>query len=293
MTIKDNLERVRERIARAAERAGRDPKTITIVAVTKTHGPEVVTAAIEAGITDIGENKVQEFLAKAPEVKLPCRWHLVGHLQTNKVAKVIGRFALIQSIDSLRLAEHLSRAGASAGVTTDILLEVNTSGEESKFGLAPDEVIERVRRSSQSCPNLRVRGLMTVGPLVDEPSVVGAAFARLRRLKEEIEASRIENVSMEHLSMGMTDDFEIAIAEGSTMVRLGRVLFGEEGDRLIGNWPGGPGRTGQCISGAARKYNLLRVINYGLFYHRSRWSDNCCAEHGDIHYARIRVLEGG
>jgi len=226
MTMKDNLEHVRERIARAAERAGRNPAAITIVAVTKTHGPDVVTAAIEAGITDFGENKVQEFLAKASDVKLPCRWHLVGHLQTNKVAKVIGRFALVQSIDSVRLAEHLSRSGGAAGVTTDILLEVNTSGEESKFGLAPDEV-------SSACgliaklPNLRVRGLMTVGLLVDDPSVVGAAFARLRRLKEEIEASANENVSMEHLSMGMTDDFEIAIAEGSTMVRLGRVLFGE------------------------------------------------------------------
>ena len=226
MTIKENLDFVRERIARAAARAGRDPAAITIVAVTKTRGPEVVTAAIEAGLADIGENKVQEFLAKAPDVRLPCRWHLVGHLQTNKVAKVIDRFALIQSVDSFRLAEHLSRAGAAAGVTTDILLEVNTSGEESKFGLPPGE-------ASGSCAliaklqNLRIRGLMTVGPLIGDAGAIGAAFASLRRLKEEIDAARIDNVSMEHLSMGMTDDFEIAIAEGSTMIRLGRVLFGE------------------------------------------------------------------
>jgi len=226
MTIKENLERVKERIAQAAARAGRDPGGITIVAVTKTHGPEVVTAAIEAGIQDVGENKVQEFLAKAPAVKLPCRWHLVGHLQTNKVAKVIGRFALVQSVDSMRLAEHLSRSGAAAGVTTDILLEVNTSGEGSKFGL-PLEGTLTMCSLVAGLPNLRIRGLMTVGPLVSDVGLVGAAFTKLRLLKEKIEAARIENVSMEHLSMGMTDDFEIAIAEGSTMVRLGRVLFGE------------------------------------------------------------------
>jgi pyridoxal phosphate enzyme (YggS family) len=226
MTIRENLDRVRERVAAAAARAGRDPAAIWIVAVTKTHGPEVVTAAIEAGIADIGENRVQEFLAKAPEVTLPCRWHLVGHLQTNKVPKVIGRFALVQSVDSARLAEHLSAAGARAGVTTDVLLEVNTSGEESKYGLAPGDAL-RTCELAAALPNLRIRGLMTVGPLVADEVAVGAAFARLRRLGEEIAAARIENISMEHLSMGMTDDFEIAIAEGSTMIRLGRVLFGE------------------------------------------------------------------
>jgi pyridoxal phosphate enzyme (YggS family) len=225
MTIKENLDLVRERIAAAAARAGRDPAGITIVAVTKTHGPEVVTQAIEAGLADVGENKVQEFLAKAPGVKLPCRWHLVGHLQTNKVAKVIGQFAFIQSVDSLRLAEHLSRSGAAAGVITDILLEVNTSEEESKFGLPPDEVLSACELVAK-LPNLRIRGLMTVGPLGSGRDRVGAAFARLRRIKVGIDATRIENVSMEHLSMGMTDDFEIAIAEGSTMIRLGRVLFG-------------------------------------------------------------------
>ncbi len=226
MTIRENLERVRERIAASAARAGRDPAAITIVAVTKTHGPEVVTAAIEAGVADVGETQVPAFLVKAPGVKLPCRWHLVGHLQTNKIAKVIGRFALIQSVDSLRLAEQLSATGARAGVSTDILLEVNTSGEESKFGLPPDGASGACARIA-AFPNLNIRGLMTVGPLVDDAAAVGAAFARLRRLKEEIETARIANVSMEHLSMGMSDDFEIAIAGGSTMIRVGRVLFGE------------------------------------------------------------------
>ncbi|MCX5752810.1 MAG: YggS family pyridoxal phosphate-dependent enzyme, partial [Candidatus Krumholzibacteria bacterium] len=142
------------------------------------------------------------------------------------VAKVIGRFALIQSVDSFRLAEHLSRAGATAGITTDILLEVNTSGEESKFGLPPDEILGACELMAK-LSNLRIRGLMTVGPLVSDARAVGAAFARLRRIKEGIDVARIENVSMTHLSMGMTDDFEIAIAEGSTMIRLGRILFGE------------------------------------------------------------------
>ncbi len=226
MTIKDNLDRVRERIAAAASGAGRAPDAITIVAVTKTHGPEIVTRAIEAGLADVGENKVQEFLAKAPEVRLPCRWHLVGHLQTNKVAKIIGRFELVQSVDSFKLAEHLSRAGAATEVTTDILLEVNTSGEESKFGLSPEGVTTMCGLVA-GLPNLRIRGLMTVGPLATDARAIGEAFASLRRLKEEIDAACIENVSMEHLSMGMTDDFEIAIAEGSTMIRLGRILFGE------------------------------------------------------------------
>lgn len=238
MTIKENLERVRERIARAAERAGRLPSEITIVAVTKTFGPDAVMEAIRAGIADVGENRVQEFLEKSKAVNLPCRWHLVGHLQTNKVSKAIGRFALIQSVDSLRLAEHLNSAGAKAGATTDVLLEVNTSGEESKYGLRPEETVETCGGIAR-LPSLRVRGLMTVGPLVTDAPIISAAFARLRDLREEIAGARFENVSMEHLSMGMTDDFEIAIAEGSTIIRLGRILFGERAGDTDCGAPGG------------------------------------------------------
>lgn len=226
MTIRDNLERVRERINRAAEAAGRDPSGITVIAVTKTHGPRVVIGAIEAGIADVGENRIQEFLQKADEVDIPCRWHLVGHLQTNKVNKAIGRFALIHSVDSLKLAGKLSAAGERVDLVTDILLEVNTSGEESKFGFRPEETAEACERVSH-LPGVRLRGLMTVGPWVDDTGVVAASFAGLRRLKED--AVRAAGISLEHLSMGMTDDFEIAVAEGSTMVRLGRVLFGERG----------------------------------------------------------------
>jgi pyridoxal phosphate enzyme (YggS family) len=223
MSIADNLERVRERIGSAAARVGRDPSGVTIIAVTKTHGPDIVTAAIEAGINDVGENRIQEFLEKSQAVSHQCRWHLVGHLQTNKVTKAVGRFELIHSVDSLKLAGRLSRVSSERGIETDILLEVNTSGEVSKFGFPPDETVDAFGRISE-LPALRARGLMTVGPWVEDEGILRAAFSRLRRLKEEIERS---GTSIEHLSMGMTDDFEAAIEEGSTMVRLGRVLFGE------------------------------------------------------------------
>lgn len=225
MSVRDNLERVRERISRAAERVGRDPSGITIVGVTKTCGPSVVMEGIEAGLADIGENRVQEFLAKYAEVRLPCHWHLVGHLQTNKVNKALGRFSLIQSVDSLRLAERLSRAGVERGIDTDVLVEVNTGGEDSKYGVRPEETLDMCARIS-GLGGIRVRGLMTVGPWVDDESVVRAAFAGLRKIAEEVSGAGIGGLTMEYLSMGMTEDFEIAVEEGSTMVRLGRVLFG-------------------------------------------------------------------
>lgn len=228
MSIRENYERVRDRVAEAAVRAGRSPEEITIIAVTKTHGPGVVEEALKAGIEDVGENRIQEFLEKADLVGIPCRWHLVGHLQTNKVNKAIGRFSMIHSVDSLRLAEKLDQAGAREGLSTDILLEVNTSGEESKFGLSPPEAAGLCGGISKM-RNLRLRGLMTVGPWVDDETVVAKAFETLRRTAERIVGAGIENISMEHLSMGMTDDFEIAIAEGATMLRLGRIIFGPRG----------------------------------------------------------------
>ncbi len=225
MSVRDNFERVKERVAQAALRSGRDPGGITIIAVTKTHGPGTVIEALEAGITDLGENRIQEFLEKAGGVGVPCRWHLIGHLQTNKVGKAVGRFAMIHSVDSIRLAEKIGQAGVRENQVTDILLEVNTSGEESKFGLEPGDAL-RLCEEIAGVPGIRLRGLMTVGPWVRDASIVSRAFGGLRRLAEEIDSAGIENISMEHLSMGMSDDFEIAIAEGSTMVRLGRVIFG-------------------------------------------------------------------
>jgi pyridoxal phosphate enzyme (YggS family) len=228
MTIKENFEIVRDRVAAAAASAGRAPEEITIIGVTKTHGPGTVIEAVKAGITDVGENRVQEFLSKVDDVELDVRWHLIGHLQTNKVNKVIGRFAMIHSIDSFNLAEKISNAGEREGVVTDILLEVNTSGEESKFGLVSDEAAETCEQIS-SLPAVKLKGLMTVGPWVDDVALLSKAFSSLRLLGEKIDAMKIDNISMEHLSMGMTDDFEIAIAEGATMIRPGRVIFGERG----------------------------------------------------------------
>ena len=225
MSIAENYRRVKERVAEAAVKAGRDPSEITIVAVTKTHPAETVEEALAVGVTDVGENRVQEFFSKEPGVTSPCRWHLIGHLQTNKANKVVGKFSMIHSVDSLKLAEKLSNAGVRDGVTTDILLEVNTSGEESKFGLETDIALELCTEIAK-LPALNLRGLMTVGPWVDEAAVLSRSFGSLRHLGEKIEEEGINGMSMEHLSMGMTDDFEIAIAEGSTIVRLGRVIFG-------------------------------------------------------------------
>jgi hypothetical protein len=225
MSIADNWKRVNERVAEAALKTGRDPSEITVVAVTKTHPAKTVEAAIAAGVTDVGENRVQEFLSKEQDVTAPCRWHLIGHLQTNKVNKVIGKFAMIHSVDSLKLAEKLSSAGLQQGIGTDILVEVNTSGEESKFGLETDGALELCAGIS-TLPALNLRGLMTVGPWVEDAAVLSKAFGSLRLLGEKIKDAGINGISMEHLSMGMTDDFEIAIAEGSTIVRLGRVIFG-------------------------------------------------------------------
>jgi len=225
MSIAEDYRRVQERVAEAAVKAGRDPSAVTIVAVTKTHPAETVEEALAAGVTDVGENRVQEFLSKEPGVTSPCRWHLIGHLQTNKVNKVIGKFAMIHSVDSLKLAEKISSAGEREGITTDILVEVNTSGEESKFGLESDNVLE-LCTGIADLPALKLRGLMTVGPWVDDAVILSKAFGSLRFLGEKINAAGINGISMEHLSMGMTDDFEIAIAEGSTIVRLGRVIFG-------------------------------------------------------------------
>ena len=225
MSIAENWKRVNERVAEAAVKAGRDPSEITVIAVTKTHPAETVEEALKAGVTDTGENRVQEFLSKEPGVTSPCRWHLIGHLQTNKVSKVIGKFAMIHSVDSLKLAEKLSNAGDREGITTDILVEVNTSGEESKFGLETDRALE-LCGDIAGLPALNLQGLMTVGPWVEDITVLSKSFSSLRLLGEKIKDAGINGISMEHLSMGMTDDFEIAIAEGSTIVRLGRVIFG-------------------------------------------------------------------
>jgi len=216
--IGNNIHELEKRITRAAERANRSPAEVTIVAVAKTIEPWLIQQAFEAGIRDFGENRVQEARGKIGQLSTlrpPPTWHMVGHLQTNKAKTAIELFDMIQSVDSVRLAEVLS---GHAQHHIPILLEVNVSGEASRFGFPPAEVssaVEQIARLS----HLEIRGLMTIAPLTDNPEEVRPIFKRLRLLRDSL--------GLEHLSMGMTDDFEVAIEEGATMVRIGRAIFGE------------------------------------------------------------------
>ena len=221
--IASNLREVNERIHEACERAGRRTGDVTIVGVTKTFGPEVVDNLLAAGVGDVAENRIQEFLDKKPKVHAACRWHLVGTLQRNKAAKAIGQFELIHSVDRLKLARTLSRLGEERGITSRILLEVNTSGEMTKHGFSSDEAAATAGEIA-SLPRLSLEGLMTIGPLSDDETTVRQSFRTLSGLRERIE--RDLGVRLPHLSMGMSGDFEIAVEEGATIVRLGRVLLG-------------------------------------------------------------------
>jgi pyridoxal phosphate enzyme (YggS family) len=233
--IAANLARIRDRIAAAAQRAGRDPAAITLVAVTKTHPAEVVRRAAEAGLTDVGENRVEEALPKMAEVALPqLRWHLIGHLQSRKArAALEAGFHLIHSVDSVKLAERLNRFAQELGRFQPILLECNVSGEASKAGFEmsdPTRWAEHWPDIEQilALPNLRLRGLMTIAPLLEKSEQARPYFARLRELSAACATQfSASPETWRELSMGMTDDFEAAIAEGATLVRMGRALFGE------------------------------------------------------------------
>lgn len=226
-TISENIQVVREKIAAVCYRIGRRPEEIEIVGVTKTWPAAVVDEAIRSGIRIIGENRVQEAAAKKSAVKEPATWHLVGHLQTNKARKALQLFDLIQSVDSLHLAEKLDRECEKLGKTIDVLVQVNTSGEASKFGVEPGAARELVERIAARLSRVRIRGLMTIGLFTDDPTKIRPCFAQLRELSEAIRKSSIPGVEMRYLSMGMSDDFPIALEEGANMLRLGRVLFGE------------------------------------------------------------------
>ncbi len=220
MDIARNLHDVERRIAQAAQRAGRSPAEITIVAVTKGLTAQAIEAALEAGIRHIGENRVQEARGKIARLSnlQPCpTWHMVGHLQTNKVKTAVEIFDIIHSIDSLRLAEALS---GRARNTVPVLLQVNISGEEPKSGFSEAE-LPKAAEDVARLPMLEVKGLMTIAPLVSDPEEVRPIFRRLRELRDYL--------GLEHLSMGMSDDFEVAVGEGATMVRIGRAIFGERG----------------------------------------------------------------
>jgi PLP dependent protein len=225
--LAERTARVRERIEEAKARAGRSDR-VTLVAVTKTHPAERVRAAIAAGIGHVGENRVQEMDAKVTEVgRDAVRWHLIGHLQRNKAARAVALADLVHSLDSLRLAEALSAEAVKAGVRLPVLVQVNTSGEASKFGLAPDEAIDAVGRMAE-LPGLALEGVMTMAPFTDDAGVVRRTFAAARRLRDEA-ARQVPAFTGRELSMGMSNDFEAAVEEGSTLVRVGSSLFGDRG----------------------------------------------------------------
>jgi pyridoxal phosphate enzyme (YggS family) len=224
--IKRNLDAIVDRINAAAARAGRDPADIRIIGVTKTVEPERIRAAYECGITDFGENRVQELLKKADTLDVDCMWHLIGHLQTNKVKYIIDKVGLIHSLDSMELAQEISRRAGKAGRTIDALVQVNVAGEASKFGISPEEAPGFIREVSR-LGNIRIKGLMTIAPLCDDPEEVRWVFAGLGKLRIDISRENIDNVDMTCLSMGMSNDFEVAIEEGANMVRIGTALFGK------------------------------------------------------------------
>jgi pyridoxal phosphate enzyme (YggS family) len=228
--IIDNLSLVRDRIGRAAARAGRQASDITLVAVTKTVPAGAIIEGIAAGITVIGENRVQEARQKYPAIGARTQWHLIGHLQSNKAGKAVELFSLIHSVDSVPLAVELGRRAHSLGKVQDILVEVNTSGEGQKFGIAPGTgTVIKVINDIHEIPGIKVLGLMTVGPLTGDQDRIRQAFRTLKGLFDRVRSEKIPNVEMRHLSMGMSGDFEAAVEEGSTMVRIGSAIFGPRG----------------------------------------------------------------
>ena len=224
--VKENILRIRERIAAAAARAGRDPAGVRLMGVTKTVGDDRILQAIEAGIDIIGENYVQEAKRKIELMGKSAEWHFIGHLQTNKAKYAVRLFDMIHSVNRMSLAEELNRRAAAAGVVCRVLIEVNLGGEESKSGAPPEEAPALIRSVAQMA-NLSIRGLMTMAPWYDDPERARPCFAGLRAIRDRIAAENIPNVTMRELSMGMTDDFEVAVEEGSTIVRVGRAIFGE------------------------------------------------------------------
>ena len=224
MSIEDNFEYIKSEVAEAAEKSGRSADDVLILAVTKLHSPDEMNEAIEAGATDIGENKVQEMLAKYDSVR-PVRWHLIGHLQTNKVRQVIDKVVMIQSVDSLHLAEEIEKRAAQAGITMDILIQVDPAAQETKFGVDPADLDEMMRSIGACCPHIRMKGLMAIAPFVEEPEDARLYFREVKRIYDKCREMPEAN-DFQYLSMGMTNDFRIAVEEGSNMVRVGTAIFG-------------------------------------------------------------------
>ena len=225
VSVEENLKHIKERMAAACARAGRDPKEVTLVAVSKTKPVSMMMEAYGTGIRDFGENKVQELLEKKPQMPEDTRLHLIGHLQTNKVSHVIDKTVLIHSVDSLHLAEKIEQEAAKRDLISEILLEVNVAREESKFGMFVEDVTKNLEIIS-GFPHIRVEGLMTIAPNVENAEENRKFFKELYQLYVDIKSKNIDNGTMSMLSMGMTGDFEVAIEEGATLIRVGTGIFG-------------------------------------------------------------------
>ena len=223
-SIAENLERVREQIAQAAARAGRVAEEIELVAITKTHPAEKVREAIEAGQTLFGESRVQEARAKIPELPSNLRWHFVGHLQKNKIRHALPLFEMIHSVDSLDVAQDINRIAGEQGMHPRVLLEVNVAGEGSKFGFSPDKLRDQMEELL-ALPRLSILGLMTIPPLAENAEASRKYFVQLRELRDRLQTEF--HVDLAQLSMGMTEDFAVAVEEGATLVRVGTAIFGE------------------------------------------------------------------
>lgn len=223
--IADNLDDVERRICEACKRAGRDRSEVTLIAVSKTKPVSMIEEAIDHGIYVFGENKVQELVSKHDEIDKDLDWHMIGHLQTNKVRMLPGKVKMIHSVDSLKLAGEIDRQFKKAGLIADVLIEVNVAGEESKFGLSPQDV-ESFLPEIAKFANLRVKGLMTIAPYTEDPEENRNIFIKLKKLLIDMNAKNYDNIDMSELSMGMTGDFEVAIEEGATFVRVGTGIFG-------------------------------------------------------------------
>ena len=225
-TIADNINTIRSNIAEAAGRSGRSPGDITLIGVTKTVDIPKIRAMIECGVTDIGENKVQELSLKHSEINNHnISWHMLGHVQSNKIRQVVSLGCMIHSVESLASAEAIGIASERLSTTTDILIEINIAGEETKYGIRPDQAAEFIKTAAEY-KNVRVRGLMTIAPFIDETDKIRSYFKKMHELYIDIREKCVNNVSIDILSMGMTNDYQIAVEEGSNMVRIGTGIFG-------------------------------------------------------------------
>ncbi|MBQ6686691.1 MAG: YggS family pyridoxal phosphate-dependent enzyme [Firmicutes bacterium] len=224
--IRENIDRINAEKAKYAESVGKTEQDVLLVAVTKTRTADEINEAIDAGITDIGENKVQEVVDKFDHVK-PVRWHLIGHLQTNKVKYIIDKVCMIHSVDSMKLAKEIDKRAGQHGVTMDILIQVNAAQEESKFGITTDDTKQLILDILEECPNIRIRGLMHIAPAAEDPNEVRQYFAQVKELYEECGKIDHPHLEFKYLSMGMSHDFGVAIEEGSNLIRVGTSIFGE------------------------------------------------------------------